>query len=111
MPTFLLHVVLATVPAWLLVAVTWRLIWPRWKRWGKLALHPCLYLGLALLIGQWGVLAAWVHQGLGLAVHIWFSKNHGFTWYAVEDPERYIALSKATVASLGARRSRAGRVD
>ena len=49
MPPLLLDVLLATVPAWLLAIVTWPVIWPRWKRWGKLAFHPCLYAGLALL--------------------------------------------------------------
>ena len=106
MPPLLLDVVLATVPAWLLAAVTWQLIWPRWKRWGKLALHPCLYFGLALLIGHWSVPVAWLHQVLGLAGHVWLSKKHGFTWYAVDDPERYVALSKAAVASVGAKRSK-----
>lgn len=104
MPAVLLDVLLATIPAWLLATVTWRLIWPRWKRWGKLAVHPIVYLGLAFLIGHWSVPVAWIHQGIGLAGHVWFCKKHGFTWYAVEDPERYVALSKAAVASLGAKR-------
>ena len=38
-----------------------------------------------------------VHQGLGLAFHVWFCRVHGFTWYAVEDPERYVQLSKEMV--------------
>lgn len=101
MPALLLDVILAIIPAWLLAFVTWRIIWPRWKRWGKLALHPVLYLGLALLIGHWIVPVAWIHQGFGLVGHMWFSKKHGFTWYAVENPDRYIALSRASIASLG----------
>ena len=105
MPPLLLDVLLATVPAWLLAIVTWPVIWPRWKRWGKLAFHPCLYAGLALLIGHWSVPVAWAHQGLGLAGHIWFCRKHGFTWYAVEDPARYVALSQAAVSSLGSKRS------
>jgi hypothetical protein len=52
---------------------------------------------------------AWIHQGIGLAGHVWFSRKHGFTWYAVEDPERYVALSKAAVESLGAKGPSAGR--
>lgn len=100
MNPLLVDVLLATVPALLLAAVTWRLVWPRWKLVGKLLLHPCLYLALALLIGHWSVPVAWVHQGVGLAGHVWFSKKHGFTWYAVEDPARYVALSKASVEAL-----------
>ena len=103
MNPLLVDVLLATVPALLLASVTWRLVWPRWKLVGKLVLHPCLYLTLALLIGHWSVPVAWVHQGLGLAGHVWFSKKHGFTWYAVEDPARYVALSKASVEALARR--------
>lgn len=32
-----------------------------------------------------------------MAFHVWFCRRHGSTWYAVEDPERYVALSKQTV--------------
>jgi hypothetical protein len=102
----LLYVMLATIPAWLLAALTWRLVWPRWKLWGKLVLHPVLYAAVALLIGHWIVPVAWAHQGLGLAGHVWFSRKHGFTWYAVEDPDRYVALSKAAVASLARTRQK-----
>lgn len=93
---------MATVPMLILAAFTWRLVWPRWKLVAKLLLHPLIYAGLSLLIGHWSILIAWVHQGiLGLGGHIWFSRKHGFTWYAVEDPARYVALSKAAVAQLG----------
>lgn len=100
----LLYVTLATVPALLLAAVTWRVVWPRWKLWAKLIAHPCVYLLLALTIGYWSVPIAWLHQGAGLAGHIWFSKKHGFTWYAVEEPERYVAASRAMVDALRPRR-------
>jgi hypothetical protein len=93
----LVDVLLATMPALLLAAATWRVVWPRWKLVGKLLLHPVIYLALALVVGQWSVPVAWLHQGLGLAGHVGFSKKHGFTWYAVEDPERYVALSRAAV--------------
>jgi hypothetical protein len=72
-------------------------VWPRWKLFAKLILHPCVYLVLALFIGHWTVALAWLHQGVGLAGHIWFSKKHGFMWYAVDDPERYVALSRAAI--------------
>ncbi len=97
MEATLKYVAIASIPALLLSAVTWRLIWPRWKRVTKLFLHPCLYAVLAVFIGPWSVPIAWVHQGIGLAGHVWFSKQYGFTWYAVEDPARYVALSKASL--------------
>jgi hypothetical protein len=102
MSPLVLDVVLATIPMIALAAVTWRLVWPRWKLVAKILLHPLIYAGLSLLIGHWSVPIAWVHQGvLGLGGHIWFSRRHGFTWYAVEDPGRYVQLSKQAVSSLG----------
>lgn len=96
-----LDVVLASVPMVLLVSITWRLVWPKWKLLGKLLLHPCIYAALSMLVGHWSVVIAWIHQGLfGLGGHIWFSRKHGFTWYAVEDPERYVSLSRKMVGAL-----------
>jgi hypothetical protein len=97
-------VVLATIPMVLLAAVTWRLVWPRWKLVAKLLLHPLMYAILSLYVGHWSVLVAWVHQGLlGLGGHIWFSRKHGFTWYAVEDPQRYVQQSKEMVGAFAKR--------
>jgi hypothetical protein len=97
-----IDVLLASIPLAVVAAFTWRVVWPRWKFFAKLILHPCLYLVLAHFIGHWSVAIAWLHQGLlGLGGHIWFSRKHGFTWYAVEDPEKYIRLSKAAVADIG----------
>ena len=52
---------------------------------------------LSLALGHWSLLIMGLHQGVGLGVHIWFSRKHGFTWWAVEDPEEYVRLSKAWV--------------
>ncbi len=91
-------VALSSVPLLLLTVISWRLVWPRWKLFGKLLIHPCIYLILSIYIDHWSILVAWIHQGvLGLGGHIWFSCKHGFTWYAVEDVERYIRLSKSAV--------------
>lgn len=96
----------ASVPMVLLAAVTWRLVWPRWKLLAKAVVHPFSYALLSLYVGHWSILFAWLHQGLfGLGGHLWFCRKHGFTWYAVEDPERYVALSRATVAALAERES------
>ncbi len=96
MKATLTYAVLASLPAVLLSAVTWRLIWPRWKR-AKVIVHPCVYTALAFWIGPWSVPLAWVHQVIGLTGHVWFSGKHGFKWYAVDDPARYIELSRAAV--------------
>lgn len=93
-------VVLASMPTLVLVSITRRLVWPRWKLYGKLLLHPCAYAALSFYVGHWSVAVAWLHQGLGLGGHIWFSRKHGFTWYAVEDPRRYVRLSQEAVGKL-----------
>jgi hypothetical protein len=94
-------VAIASIPMVLLAALTWRLVWPRWKLITKLILHPCIYAVLAAYIGSWTIVVAWLHQGVfGLGGHIWFSRKHGFKWYAVEDPDRYVALSKEMVSGL-----------
>lgn len=94
-------VALSTLPMIFLTAIGWRLVWPRWKLFAKLLIHPCIYLILSIYIHHWTILVAWIHQGvLGLGGHIWFSRKHGFTWYAVEDPERYVELSKHAVGVL-----------
>jgi hypothetical protein len=99
-----LDVALATIPMVLFVSITWRLIWPKWKLFGKVLLHPCIYALLSHYVGHWSVVIAWLHQGLGLGGHIWFSQKHGFTWYAVEDPERYVRSSRAAVAAVGGKK-------
>lgn len=106
-----LDVVLATIPMVLLASLTWRLVWPRWKLLAKALLHPCIYATLSAYIGHWSVLIAWIHQGVfGLGGHIWFSRKHGFTWYAVQDPERYVSLSQEMIGALRAsERSRASQ--
>ena len=102
MNRIVLDVFFATIPMAALAAFTWRVVWPRWKLVAKLVVHPCVYALLSYYIGHWSIAIAWIHQGVfGLGGHIWFSRKHGFTWYAVEDPERYVRLSKAAVAGLG----------
>ncbi|MBX2804166.1 MAG: hypothetical protein KTR31_41280 [Myxococcales bacterium] len=92
-----LDLLLAAIPWAIGMAVTWRLVWPRYKLVGK----PVVYFGAVALLSWWlghvSVVLAWLHQGFGVAVHIWFCRRHGFTWYAVENPERYVALSKEWV--------------
>lgn len=52
---------------------------------------------LSWAVGHWSVLLGWLHQGAGMAFHVWFCRKHGFTWYAVEDPAAYVALSRESV--------------
>jgi len=98
-PTVLTDLAIVAPLYFLALFSTWRLIWPWWKRLGKPLAFFAIVAVLSQLIGHWSLLFAVLHQGLGLGVHIWFSRKHGFTWYAVEDPERYVALSKEWVGS------------
>ena len=61
-------------------------------------MNPAVAL-LSLRVGRWSVAARWAHQLLGLGFHVWFSRRHGFTWYAVEDPARYVELSRRSVGT------------
>jgi len=97
MNPILRDVLLALPPHLLVMAFTWRLVWPRWKLPGKTLAYVGIVALLSWWIGPWSLLVGWVHQGLGLGFHLWFCRKHGFTWYAVEDPERYVALSKQAV--------------
>lgn len=97
MSQILLDLILALPPFLFGMAVTWRVIWPRWKVPGKAAAYLSGVAALSFFFGHWSVLVAWLHQSVGLFFHYWFCRKHGFTWHAVEDPARYIALSKALV--------------
>ena len=93
----LLDLTLAAVPFAVLMAATHRLIWPRWKVAGKTAFYFAAVALLSALIGHWSVLLALLHQGTGLAFHVWFCRRHGLVWHRIDDPERYIALSRQAV--------------
>lgn len=90
-------VLLALPPLLFGLALTWRVIWPRWKIPGKILFYVGAVALLSLWIGSWSVLLGWLHQAMGFAFHIRFCRRHGFTWWAVEDPERYVTLSKRAV--------------
>lgn len=98
MPSSVLpDVLLATPPLLFGLVITWRLIWPWWKLPGKIVFYVAAVAALSLWLGHWSVVIGWLHQGLGLVFHIRFCATHGFTWYRVEDPARYRALSMASV--------------
>jgi hypothetical protein len=80
MYALVVDVVVATTPVLALTAVTWRLVWPRWKLVAKVVLHPLLYAGFSLLLGHSSILVARVHQRIGLAGRIWLNRKHGFSW-------------------------------
>ncbi|MEL6345687.1 MAG: hypothetical protein AAFV53_21440 [Myxococcota bacterium] len=93
----LLDLLLAAIPWTIGMAITARLIWPRWKVLGKALAYFGVVAVLSWWIGHWSLLVVILHQGVGMAFHIAFCRQHGFCWYAVEDPERYRQLSKQMV--------------
>ena len=64
---------------------------------GKVAAYLIAVAALALFIGHWSVVVGWLHQSAGLMFHVVFCRKHGFSWYAVEDPQKYVALSMNSV--------------
>jgi hypothetical protein len=95
MSAVLFDVALALPPFVVGLVLTWRVIWPRWKVYGKSVAYVVGVAVLSFFLGHWSVVLGWAHQAMGLAFHLWFCRRNGFTWYSVEDPDRYIALSKA----------------
>ena len=94
MAAWWLDLVLAAIPFAFVTVISWRIVWPRWKLYGKAMFYFSATALLSWTIGHYSVLVMWLHQALGLVFHIAFCRRHGFTWYAVEDPERYVELSK-----------------
>lgn len=88
---------LALPPLLLGLILTWRVIWPKWKVAGKVVAYVAGVFVLSLFIGHWSILVGWLHQLIGFGFHIWFCSRHGFTWYAVENPDLYVQLSKQSV--------------
>lgn len=97
MPDLVIDLALAAIPLAVGLAISWRVIWPSWKVPGKILFYFGFVTLLSLTIGHWSVLVGWLHQGVGIAAHLYFCRKHGFTWYAVEDPARYIELSQEAV--------------
>ena len=93
----LFDVGLALPPFVVGIVLTWRVIWPHWKVYGKGVAYVVGVALFSLWLGHWSILIGWAHQMMGLGFHLWFCKRHGFTWYSIEDPDRYVALSKQSV--------------
>ncbi len=99
MSSLVVDLAVAAVPFAVMMAITWRLVWPRWKLPGKFVFYFAAVAGLSWALGHWSLAFAFAHQTVGLTFHIWFCRKHGFTWYAVEDPARYRRLSKVMVGA------------
>lgn len=97
LPQILTDVSLALPPLVVGMVLTRRLIWPAWKVPGKIVAYIAAIAALSYWIGHWSVVIGWLHQLTGMLFHVQFCRRHGFTWYRVEDPARYRALSMRSV--------------
>lgn len=102
MASLAVDITLAAIPSFLSMIATSMLVWPRWRLLGK---EVSCFVVVALRsswIGHWSLLLAFAQQGFGLAFHLGFCRRRGFTWYAVEDPERCVRRSKEMVGYVDA---------
>lgn len=79
--------------------LTWRLIWPAYKRVGKPVFYLGATAGLTLWWGWWALAFVVGHPLLGWIGHHRFCRRHGMNPWRVRDPERYIALQKQAIAT------------
>lgn len=99
-------VLISLVLSALFVPITWNLIWPRWKRYGKLLFSVVVSVLLAAMVGWWSLIFILGHPLMGLVGHLWWCRSHGFDWKSV-DPEQYRASQEAWVARMNARQRQA----
>jgi hypothetical protein len=60
----------------LAVPLTWQLIWPTYKRYGKVAVSLVASAVLSWAVGWWSLLFILGHPLAGIAGHIWWCKRH-----------------------------------
>lgn len=105
MDLLLLNLGVAAVLETLGLALTWRLIWPRWKRLGKPLFYLAVTAALTAWLGAWALLFVIGHPLLGWRMHTRFCRRHGMNPWRVDDPARYIELSKEAIQRLARDRS------
>lgn len=101
MDPFVLTLTLAVLIEAISLSMFWRLIWPAWKRPGKAVFYLAVSAALTAWLGVWALVFVVGHPLLGWVLHWRFCKKHGFRWWHVEDPQRYVELQKEAVARLG----------
>ncbi len=101
-PSIYVPILLALALSLITVPVTWNLIWPPWKRYGKLAFSVIAASLLSFAVGWWALVFVVGHPLIGFVGHIWWCRKHGFNWMSV-NPEAYRASQQAWAERLAAR--------
>ena len=89
-------------------ATSWRLIWPPYKRVGKLAFYLVVSVALAYVFGWWSLVFVTLHPLSGLVGQIWWCRKHGLDIWR-PDVEAYVQTQKDWAASLDTRWSKPPR--
>ena len=98
-PATYVPIVIALGFAALFTPLAWNLIWPSWKRYGKLLFSLTLSIVLAVTIGWWSLIYILGHHLIALVFHLWWCRKHGFDWKA-PDPDAYRAAQQAWFARM-----------
>ncbi len=87
-PDLLLPLLIAGAVSAVTAPLTLRLVFPPWKRFGKVVVYLSLATVLAFFFGWWSLLFILGHPALGLALHIAWCRRDGLDWQRL-DAEEY----------------------
>jgi hypothetical protein len=104
-PSLWVPIVVAVLFQAVLAPITWRLVWPPYKRVGKIVAFLAIASALAWFFGWWSLVFVVVHQSVGLVFHIWWCRRHDLDVWR-PDPEAYVQTQKEWVASMQSRAKR-----
>lgn len=104
-PSAYVPVLISVAIALVLVPITWNLICPNWKRYGKVIFSLLIATVLAINFGWWSLIFVIGHPLIGLAVHIWWCRKCGLNWKS-PDADEYRASQQAWVEGLQKRQTK-----
>ncbi len=103
-PSFYGPVLISYAVVALLSWLTWQLVWPVWKRYGKLLFSFVAVAVSAYFFGWWTLAFVLAHQLIGLVGHIIWCRKYDFDWQNV-DPVAYQSSQQQFYDRLGAKKS------
>lgn len=86
-----------------LVPLTWRLVWPPYKRYGKVALSLGIAVALAAQFGWWSLFFVVLHPLAGFAGHVWWCRTHRLSVWR-PDAEAYRRTQEEWARALAKRK-------
>ena len=81
------------------VPLTWELIWPRYKRYGKVGMSLSIAVLLAWTVGWWSLGFIVLHPAIGFVFHVWWCRKHGLPVWR-PDPAAYQQTQRQWAESL-----------